>query len=110
LGPAWDHALTAEVDTHIFIHNGDEGLAIESRDAASIVSDLVRQAWESEMRRQGLCSYELASGLLSWFFRNGQLEKNRAFFKALGGRRTYRQLVGLKSKKAADGTRRPDGY
>jgi hypothetical protein len=110
LGPAWDHAQTVEPDTQDFINNGDERLEIESRDAAAMVSDLVRQAWESEMRQQGLCFYELASGLLAWFFRNGDLEKNRAYFKALGGRRAYRQLVGLKSKKTADGTRRPDGY
>lgn len=110
LGPGWDSAQAAEVKTESFIRNGDEGLGIESRDAANIVSDLVRQAWENEMRRQGLRSYVLASGIPAWFFPNGHLEKNRGYFKALGGRRTYRQLVGLKSKKAADGTRRPDGY
>jgi hypothetical protein len=110
LGPGWDHAQAADVDTEVFVHNGDEQLGIESRDAANMVSDLVRQAWEAEMRRQGLCPYELASGLLAWFFPNGHLEKNRGYFRALGGRRTYRQLVGLKSKKTADGTRRPDGY
>ena len=110
LGPGWDHARVVAVDTEIFIHDGDKDLGIRGRDAASLVSDLVRQAWEMEMRRQGLCSYKLASGLLAWFFRNGDLEENRAYFKSPGGRHTYRQLVGLKSKKTAEGTRRPDGF
>lgn len=110
LGPGWDAERQASVEADAFIRHGDDALQIEALDALNIVSDLLRQAWESEMRRQGLSSYELASGLRAWFFHEGHLEKNKAFFTALGGRRAYRQLVGRKSKKLPDGKWEPDGY
>lgn len=110
LGPNWDSAQLIQVEANVFIDGGSEDLSILSWDATNIVSDLVRQAWEKEMHQQKLHSYELASGLLAWFFKNNQLEKNRAYFEAPGGRRAYRQLVGAKSKKTLEGTRLPDGY
>lgn len=110
LGAGWDIGRQIIVEPQAFIRDGDVRLQIEARDAINIVNDLVRQAWENEMRRQDLSSYELASGLLAWFFRDGQLEKNKAFFNTSGGARAYRQLVGRKSKKQADGTRIRDGF
>lgn len=110
LGGGWAPDKSHKCRTDSFIRYGRKQLGIAAFDASNIVSDMIRQAWEAEMTRRGLCSFALASGLLAWFFPAGHLEKNRAYFSAPGGRRTYRQLVGLKSKKSADGTRSRDGF
>lgn len=108
-GPGVSVSETIEVNTARFIEDGDTDLEIAAFDARNIVSDLIRQAWEAEMIRRGLCSYGLASGLNAWFFKDGHLEKNRAYFTALGGRKAYRQLVGRKSRRDAEGRLVPDG-
>ena len=99
-----------EVDPAAFIRDGDAALDIASFDAANIVSDLVRQAWDSALVAKGMRSHLLASGLAAWFFKDGHLEKNKAYFQPPGSRRSYRQLVGHKSKKTLDGGRLPDGF
>lgn len=110
LGPDVTFAGTVSVETNPFIQGGDDNLSIKWFDANNIVSDLVRQAWEATLDARKLSSFELASGLSARFFQNRQLDKNRAYFKALGGRRTYRQVVGNKSKRTADGQKLPDGF
>ena len=101
---------TLGIATKPFIQDGSAALNIAAYDAMNIVSDLVRQAWESTMAARGLGVHRLASAPPAWFFRQGVLEKNRAYFEASGGRRTYRQLVGRKSKRTAEGTRIADGH
>lgn len=108
-GPHISLSETTEVDTVRFINDGDADLQIAAFDSRNIVSDLIRQAWEAELIRRGICSYELASGLRAWFFKHGHLEKNRAYFTAFGGRKAYRQLVGHKSKRNPEGRLVPDG-
>lgn len=110
LGPVITVSESHQVEINAFIADGDQGLGITAFDARNIVSDLIRQAWEAELTRRGLLPYRLASGLNAWFFRIDHLEKNRTYFKALGGRRTYRQLVGNKSKRTRDGAKVPDGH
>ena len=109
LGPALSISDTAAVDTSSFAASGDPDMGIAAFDAANIVSDLIRQSFEGELIRRGLRSYALASGLNAWFFKDGHLEKNRAYFTAAGKRKAYRQLVGRKSKRDADGRLVPDG-
>jgi hypothetical protein len=101
---------TVSVETLLFIHEGSEALAIKSFDANNIVSDIVRQAWGSALDGKGLGSFALASGLTARFFHNGALERNRSYFRAPGGRKTYRQLVGNKSKRTLEGKKEPDGF
>jgi len=101
---------TSSVATESFIQDGSDALGIVAYDAVNIVGDLVRQAWESAMAARGLGVHRLASAPPAWFFRQGVLEKNRAYFETSGGRRTYRQLVGRKSKRTAEGTRIADGH
>jgi hypothetical protein len=101
---------TSEVDTEDFIDSGNEDFEIASFDANNILNDIVRQAWENTITGQGLKSYELASGLKAWFFKKGHLEKDRAYFTAMGKRRTYRQLVGNKSKRNIEGQKLSDGH
>lgn len=109
LGTTVSLSGTIELDTARFIEDGNSDLEIAAFDARNIVSDLIRQAWEDELTRRGLRSYTLASGLNAWFFKNGHLDKNRAYFTASGSRKAYRQLVGRKSKRDADGRLVPDG-
>jgi hypothetical protein len=109
-GPAAIFADVCEKETAVFIKEGDDDLAISPLDANNIVNDLARQAWDAAMTARGLCSHVLASGLAAWFFREGYLQKNKAFFLSQGKRRTFRQLVGRKSKRTLDGTRVRDGF
>jgi hypothetical protein len=101
---------TAALTTHDFIEQGDEALAIAAFDAGNIVTDLVQKAWNATMERLDFCKHELASGYNAWFFASGKLEKNRAYFVNKAGKRAFRQLIGNKSKKTADGGRKPDGF
>ena len=110
LGDRWVAGAKVEVETAEFIGEGNDELAIKPFDARNIVSDLVRQVWEMELARRGLSSFELASGLKAWFFRDQQLDRNRAYFTGTGNRKAYRQLVGLKSKRDRDGNKVRDGY
>lgn len=110
LGPGWAEDDVVICDTDAFISDGSELLGIATFDAANVVSDLIRQSWEAEMHVRQLSSFELASGILAWFFKNQQLEKNKAHFTVAGRRKTYRQLVGLKSKNTIDGGKMPDGF
>ena len=109
IGPVLSLSRTSDFETDALMSDGNADLSIEAFDAHNIVSDLVRQAWEGELARREMRSYALASGLKAWFFKDGQLEKNKAHFTALGGRKTFRQLVGRKSKRNADGRLVPDG-
>lgn len=110
IGEGWAEDELAVLDTRSFISDGAPALGIASFDAANMVSDLARQAWEAEMTRQELCAFPLASGLVARFFADGHLDKNKAYFTPSRGRRTYRQLVGNKSRKIASGEKVPDGY
>ena len=106
----WIENESLKLETQNFITNGVQEIGIAQFDANNFLTDLIRQAWEFEMRRQNLCEFELANKLRAWFFRNGHLEKNRAYFTAKGKKQTYRQLVGLKSKRDVDGVKVQDGY
>jgi hypothetical protein len=103
-------AATFEIETKEFTDSGCEDWNIAPFDASNILNDIVRQAWERAMIRQEMKSYALASGLNAWFFKKGKLEKDKAFFTAMGKRRTYRQLVGNKTKRNIEGQKLLDGY
>lgn len=110
LGNDFDEAGLAVLETRTFSSDGNETLGVASFDASNMVSDLVRQAWETELTRRGLCAFPLSSGLVARFFPDGQLEKNKAHFTPAHGKPTWRQLVGRKSRKVAGGGKVPDGY
>jgi len=110
LGGASAFPDSVELATASLIQNGSELLGIARFDAVNIVSDLVRRAWEAWMSKRGLGVHPLASAPPAWFFKHNQLPKNRAYFAGTRGKRTYRQLVGNKSKRAREGIRVPDGH
>ncbi|WP_315718288.1 MULTISPECIES: TIR domain-containing protein [unclassified Bradyrhizobium] len=109
-GPDAPFKAAAPAETEAFIADGDKTLDIAPFDAANIVTDLVRQAWDGALTARDLGTFELASGLAARFFKNGQLEKNRAYYRALRGRRAFRQVVGNKSKRNKEGEKVPDGF
>ncbi|HNP35840.1 MAG TPA: toll/interleukin-1 receptor domain-containing protein [Woeseiaceae bacterium] len=93
-----------------FINDGCDEWGIARFDAGNIISDLIRQAWDNKLQSMDLGYHTLASGLRAWYFKDGQLPKNKAFFSPPGGgKRTYRQLVGRKSKQTAEGVKVADG-
>ncbi|WP_398473236.1 toll/interleukin-1 receptor domain-containing protein [Tardiphaga sp.] len=108
-GPAINLPRPVIVDTATFLEDGSKDYNIAAFDAANMVTDLVRQTWEGSLDARKLGTHILGSGLAARYFTAGQLTKNRAYFTAFGRRRTYRQLVGNKSKRAKDGTKVPDG-
>lgn len=110
LGDGWIDEQLEILDTRRFISDGAPSLDIAPFDASNIVSDLVRSTWEAEMNRQELRAFPLASGLVARFFANDHLVKNKAYFTPKKGRRTWRQLVGRKSRKTTDGEKVPDGF
>lgn len=110
LGPHVAVRESLPVKAAQFYQEGLADLSIAAPDAQRVVADLIRQAWEAEMRRRGLFSYELASGLPAWFFKHGHLPKDRAYLAQVGRKKPYRQLVGKKSKRKLDGTKVPDGF
>ncbi len=101
---------TLTVETLDFANEGFDAASIASQEGFNIVSDLCRQAWERAMDDKRLGTFELASGLRARFFPHGRLEKDRAYFQPKRGRRTYRQVVGRKSKRTLDGEKVPDGF
>ncbi len=110
LAPNFEVASTVAVPCLAFIEEGDEDLGIVAFDAGNIVTDLVQKAWNATLEAKGFQKHELASGFNAWFFANGKLDKNKGHYIASNGKRAYRQLVGTKSKKTADGERKPDGF
>ena len=109
-GPDAPFKAPAATKTSTFIEDGEKEPEIAPFEVSNIVTDLVRQAWEGALTARGLGSFDLASGLAARFFKNGALEKNRAYYRALGGRRAYRQVVGNKSKRTKEGQKAPDGF
>jgi hypothetical protein len=101
-----------EKETVAFIQEGDVELDVRRSEANNIVNDPVRQAWDGAMTNAGLQHCTMANGFAAWFFKEGQLPKNKAFFRSRvrSRRRPFRQLVGRKSRRLSDGTKVRDGF
>ncbi|WP_197028149.1 toll/interleukin-1 receptor domain-containing protein [Bosea sp. 117] len=111
LGPLVSVRASMAFNTRQFVGDGCETLGIAAFDASNMVTDLLMQAWNGAMAAKGLCSFDMASGLVAWFFENEALPKNRGhFLPPRGGKQTFRQLVGEKSKRTIDGVKVRDGY
>ena len=99
-----------DVTTSNFIDAGCEAAGIAAFDARNMLTDIAHQAWGEELKRRGLQEFELASGMSCYFFKKGALPKDRATLALPGRRKTFRQLVGTKSRRKADGTKVADGF
>ncbi|KQZ26524.1 hypothetical protein ASD50_03710 [Mesorhizobium sp. Root552] len=108
LGPHFSETL--DCPSTSFANDGFETLSVAAFDAANILSDLIRQAWERTMETRGFAFHTMANGQKAWFFKAGVLDKNRGYYESTPGKRSFRQVVGTKSRRTIDGTRVPDGY
>lgn len=88
------------VNTSDFVENGYSAANVKMTEARNLVTDLVRQAWEYKMTSLELSFYKLANGLKAWYFAEGKLDKNRAYFR-LNGRKKFRQMVGFSTRKSS---------
>ncbi|WP_164827272.1 toll/interleukin-1 receptor domain-containing protein [Sinorhizobium meliloti] len=108
LGPHF--SATELCSTATFVEDGFRKLGIEAFDAMNVLSDMVRQAWDHHMSAQDFAFHEMANRQKAWFFKNGQLAKNRGHYMGSKGKRAFRQLVGNKTRKKLDGSRISDGF
>ncbi len=69
------------------------------REAYKITTSLLRQAWNLSMERQGLRSFETASGHLAWYMPKGFLEGDRVEFVDESGKRRRKSLVGWSERR-----------
>lgn len=70
----------------------------------SHLMQLLRMAWERMMMERGdFRTYELSNRARCFYFGRGAIDNDRLFFENLGGRRTYRDVVGYATRN--DGVR-----
>jgi hypothetical protein len=73
-------------------------------EARRLAVNLLRQAWNFQMERLGLRSFEMASGYHAWYLPKGLLEKNdRVEFTDNDGKRRRRALVGWSERRKCFG-------
>ncbi|MEX0943652.1 MAG: toll/interleukin-1 receptor domain-containing protein [Pseudomonadales bacterium] len=109
-GEAFDPKGELSVNTQDFVEEGHAKLSIKADDASRMVTDLLRQGFEAEMARKPLLTHRMANDRQTWFFEEGHFENNRAYYSDCTGKLRYRQLVGRKSKRNAQGELQPDGF
>ncbi|MDB5825658.1 MAG: hypothetical protein JWR21_4362 [Herminiimonas sp.] len=71
---------------------------LSQKDRRSILTDLIRQAWELAMRKRKLHAYELANKKLYWYLPWNLSQGKRLFFTAAAGRSGRRALNGESGK------------
>jgi hypothetical protein len=79
--------------------DGASSIGVKRSDARNTLSSLIRQAWSLHMRKQGLDSFELASGQLAWFLPDQLIDGNKVTFIDDAGKRRRKQLVGWSEKR-----------
>jgi len=67
------------------------------KQARDFVSHLLRIGWEGMLKERGLPTYELANDVCCFYFTNGLVENNKIPFIGIGGKTTFRHVVGYKS-------------
>lgn len=71
---------------------------VPAADARNIVTDLVRQAWETFAQSRGLKRHTMASAEC-WYVPHGLLEKDRARFRDADGKARWRAMGGVRGKR-----------
>lgn len=98
-GPDVPVTLEYSVSTTDFLAGTlDLGPGVRSADARNIVTDLLRQAWESFAESRGLKRYAMASAEC-WYVPQGLLEKDRARFRDAAGKTRWRAMIGVRGKR-----------
>ena len=87
-----------EFDVLEFMESGSSDAGIESRDAKSIMMNLLRQAWEKHCAREGFLAHTFSSGLSFHVGQNKLSLKKRVSWGRQGERRNS-MLRGVARKK-----------
>jgi hypothetical protein len=104
LAPRLRHSESrTSIDLAQFLQGVFNPVHISRRDAQNVLSDLIRQAWDSHCVRMGLSTYGLSGDRRAMFIRRGLIDADRvAAFES--GRRGRRSVVGARRQLRRDGT------
>jgi hypothetical protein len=80
------HTLTLE---EFLSGEPERGPSVDRRQAHNYLSDILRQAFENELRNKGLVQFDRR-----WFVPNNWREKNQGWYAGARGKDQYRVLVG----------------
>lgn len=104
-GELGEHFLTvgpfevqAEIDAGGFVEEGSTVLGIESREAKSMMVNLLRQAWEKHCQRNGFLSHQFSSGQ-SFHIGEAQLKIGQRVPWGRQGQRRSSMLRNISKKK-----------
>lgn len=79
-----------------FVQGDCEGQIVDRTEARNFVSRLLRIAWENLLKERRLPIYDLSNAQCA-YFKKGFTKDDKAFFKGVDGKRTFRQLVGYET-------------
>lgn len=79
-----------------FVQGDCEDQIVDRTEARNFVSRLLRIAWENLLRERRLPIYDLSNAQCA-YFKKGFAKDDKAFFKGVDGKRTFRQLVGYET-------------
>src|SRR6266542_501370 len=79
-----------------FVQGTCEDQLVDRPEARNFVSRLLKIAWENLIKERRLPIYELSNAQCA-YFKKGFAKDDKAFFKGVDGRRTFRQLVGYET-------------
>ena len=100
LPPQFNLSESYRIKTENFLRGTAKELSGLPRwEANKIAISLLRQAWNLNMKRMGLRSFETASGQLAWYMPTGFLESNRVEFLDSAGKKRRKSLVGWSDRR-----------
>jgi hypothetical protein len=79
-----------------FIQGTCEDQIVDRTEARNCVARLLRIAWENLLKDRRLSIYDLSNARCA-YFKKGFAKDDKAFFKGVDDRRTFRQLVGYET-------------
>lgn len=90
-------------DTETFLQDGVAAANIDRREARSVSTSLLRQAWSIELHRRELPTYMFSGTTPCLYFVQGMMDRDRVVFLGVNGRQTYRQIVGKSTMSRGPG-------
>jgi hypothetical protein len=88
------------IETSKFLIGGTQDLpGMQWREAQNIISNLIRQGWNSFAATRGLRPYQIASGAIAWFAPKGVVDSDRVSFTDTFGKNRYKQLLGWSERR-----------
>lgn len=95
---------SVEVNPFDFLNGLDGPVVVGEREARRAMVGLLRKAWRSFVRSEGMYEHRLSNGIPSFYLPDGLVRKNRVRISREGRRPTWRTLVGHRSRgRGVDG-------